>query len=127
MIDWMFVLVCSLMVPGIMVACGWWFGAHPPQKINHFCGYRTRMAMKNMDTWIFAHKTASALWLRWGSWMLLPSIAIMAAGVWLRPENLENIGIALLFGQMAGLLASLYPVEKALRETFDSDGNRRKN
>lgn len=125
MIDWIFVWVCALMVPGIMLLFGWWFGGHPPKKINHLCGYRTRMAMKNMDTWVFAHKKCCEVWLRWSKWAATPGILFMLCASRMTAERVELIGCVVLLVQVIILIASLVPVEKALRETFDENGNRK--
>lgn len=126
MFFWIFMFLSVLIIPGIMISFGWWFGKNPPKKINHFCGYRTRMAMKNMDTWIFAHKKSGEIWLRWGKWMLLTAAPMF----FVIGQNEDVVGIwgtVIMLIQIIPLLISIWPVEKALRETFDEDGYPRKN
>ena len=42
-----------------------------------FFGYRTKMSMKNKDTWEFAHKYCGKLWYVWGIILLLLTILPM--------------------------------------------------
>ena len=55
-------LCSSLVIPIIMIGFGFLFGKRPPKEINYLCGYRTRMSMKNIDTWVFAHRYCGRLW-----------------------------------------------------------------
>lgn len=125
MINWVFIIICAALIPGIMLVFGWWFGTHPPKKINHFCGYRTRRSMKNMDTWVFAHKKCGEVWINWSKWAATPGLMLLLTASGKTPERIESNGIFVLLIQVAILLISLIPVEKALRETFDADGNRK--
>lgn len=47
---WIFLLVCSLLIPAVMIVAGFLMWKHPPKKINGFYGYRTTRSMKNQDT-----------------------------------------------------------------------------
>lgn len=62
---WIYMLTMTMIIIGII------FAKHYPAKINHISGYRTRMSMKNMDTWKYAHQVSSRLWFRCGI-VLLP-------------------------------------------------------
>ena len=55
---WWFILICNCIIPVLMIIAGRMMWKHCPKKINGIVGYRTKMSMKNMDTWKFAHKHA---------------------------------------------------------------------
>jgi len=92
---------------------------YPPKSISKTYGYRTKMSMKNADTWAVANAYSNRK-------MLQVSILgiLISALIWLIfPESLGFacallISVALLFGV---ILAT----EKLLKETFDKEGNRK--
>lgn len=51
-----FLLVCSLLVPLSMIILGKRWENNPPEDINGLSGYRTTMSRLNKDTWSYAHK-----------------------------------------------------------------------
>ena len=123
---WLFMLAAVLLVPLVMLGFGTRFLRHPPKRINGVYGYRTTRSMKNQDTWTFAHRTCGRLWRMLGLILLLLSLAVMLplAG---RPEGLVGLwGIVLEGVQLAVLIGSLFPVEAALKRTFDDSGLRKK-
>ncbi len=63
---WFFMVLMLLITPFIMIFFGGKFKNNPPDKINWIYGYRTKMSMKNKDTWIFAHKKIGGIWLKSG-------------------------------------------------------------
>ena len=67
---WIFMLFCDLLIPAVMIGFGGVWKKKPPKEINGFYGYRTAMAMKNRDTWTFAHKYCGKIWYICG-WILL--------------------------------------------------------
>ena len=88
-------------------------------------GYRTPMAMKNRDTWEFAHRHFGRTWYITGLIMLVVSLGVM---IYVRAEGTERIGtIGGVFSmiQCLVMLAVIFPTEVALRRTFDRDGKRK--
>ena len=59
---WFFMLAMVLLIPLSMLFLGRYFIRHSPTKINYVFGYRTRMSMKNQDTWQFAHRHFGKTW-----------------------------------------------------------------
>ena len=53
---WIFIFVCSMLMPVLMIIFGQLFQKRPPGQINSVYGYRTKMSMLNMDTWDYAHR-----------------------------------------------------------------------
>ena len=119
---WIFMLIMDLLIPLVMIVGGKLM-AKVPKKINYFYGYRTAMSMKNQETWAFAHKHCGRNWFRVGLVMLPLSVIAM---LFLIDKDTDTVGIwggILCVVQTLALIASIFPTEKALRQTFDNDGN----
>ncbi len=54
-------LACCLLIPAVLILCGWLMRDHAPSEINRFFGYRTRRAMQNREPWHFAHQFCGKL------------------------------------------------------------------
>ena len=118
-------LIMGLFMPLIMFGFGKLFLKQAPKEINLVFGYRTTMSMKNKDTWQFAHACLGKLWTRIGLIMLPVSIIPM---LFVINQNTNTVAIVegvLCTVQVVVLLASIIPVERALKQTFDRDGNRK--
>ncbi|MBQ8909595.1 MAG: SdpI family protein [Oscillospiraceae bacterium] len=121
---WFFMLGCNLLLPVIMLIAGKLFLKNAPKKINSWVGYRTEMSMQNVDTWKFAHAVAGRFWWKWG-WYLLPLSIIPILPLLGQTEEITaTVGCILMCLQMIPLLAVIPHTEKALRSTFDKNGNR---
>lgn len=117
--------ICNLLVPLIMLIGGILMYRKPPKQINDAIGYRTRRSKKNMDTWLFAHKYCGKEWTIVGAILLVASVAgqIPFAGA---GENTVGLVTMIVLGvQVAVILLSIVPVERALERTFDDEGMRR--
>ena len=122
---WIFMTVMALLIPAIMIIIGWLFSRKAPGKINHFFGYRTRRSMINRDTWEFAHKYCGKLWLKVGTTMAVLSIIPMIAVFGKDEDTTGMVGTVVELIQVMILLLSIIPVERALKKTFDDNGNRK--
>lgn len=120
-----FLFVCNLMIPAIMMIFGYIFKDRGPKNINMICGYRTEMSMKNTDTWNFAHTYCAKVWRRIGIILLVSSVVISIINMSLQEDIMGIMQIVLITIQVIILIASIFPVEKALREQFDQNGNRK--
>lgn len=124
---WLFLFLCNLLIPVLMIFIGWTFLAHPPKTINGIYGYRTFMSSKNQDTWDFAHQYCGKLWWKIG-WIILPiSIVVQLPFVHSTNDTIGYVTMILETVQCVVLISSIFPVEKALKENFDKDGNRKKS
>jgi uncharacterized membrane protein len=122
---WIFMFIMNLLIPLTMIGIGIVFAKRPPSKINMFFGYKSRMSMKNQDTWTFAHLHCGRLWVAVGRVLLPLSIAAMLFLIG-RDENVAETAAGIIMGvQCVVLLTSVIPTEAALRKHFDRDGNRR--
>lgn len=121
-----FLLICNLLIPIIMLGVGLMFEKTSPGKINHFYGYRTKMSMLNQDTWTFAHSYCGRLWKKIGIIMLPLSILASLPMFWMKSDDGQGILTCVIEGlQIVILLVSIYPVERALKQNFDEKGNRK--
>lgn len=122
---WIFMLVCDLMVPAVMIIFGRMFTRSAPGNINYVFGYRTQRSMKNKDTWNFAHRCIGKIWQSWGLVLLGVSAAFMLL---LLGRDVETVGYAclgLMVVQLGALAVPIFIVEHRLKETFDKNGYRR--
>lgn len=121
------VVICSLIVPIIMLIYGFIFKNSGPKDINGNYGYRTAMSMKNKDTWDFAHVYSARLWRFLGIVLFIFSVIIITWACSLKDDTPGVVLILLITIQTIALVISIYPVEKALKKNFDSNGHRRLN
>lgn len=119
-------LFMNALVPFTMIGFGKLFLNNAPGKINLGFGYRTSMSMKNKDTWEFAHRYIGKLWHAWGIALLLLSIIPLFFVIGKDEDTVGTLGGIICAVQMVFLAGSIFPTEKALRKTFDKNGNRRK-
>lgn len=98
---------------------------NPPKEINGLVGYRTTMSKKNKDTWTFAHDYCGRLWIKLGLIILIPTILVQIPFVHSGDDAIGIVTLIVEAVQLAILLGSIVPVEKALKRTFDENGVRR--
>lgn len=122
---WVFMLCVNLLIPVTMIGFGKLFLNKAPKEINYIFGYRTTMSMKNTDTWEFAHKYCGRIWFIWGRILLLLTIIAMLFVLGKDDDTVGMIGGIVCGFQLIPVLGSIYPTEKALKKTFDKDGNRK--
>ena len=122
---WIFMLFMNLMLPVMMIGFGWVFLHKPPKTINWAYGYRTTMSTKNQDTWDFAHQYAGKLWFKWGKWLLILSVVCMLLLIGKSEDVIGIAGSILCMVELVPLVYVIVPTERALKQTFDSRGNRR--
>lgn len=121
---WLFMLIMDLLIPFTMIIFGAIFMKKAPGSINPVFGYRTTMSMKNRDTWEFAHQYCGKLW--WILGITLLPITIIPFLFLLGKDN-DRVGIVggvLCLIQLIPLIGSIIPTERALKRTFDKNGNR---
>ena len=123
---WLFMLCMDLLIPAVMIGCGRMFLKRPPKNINATFGYRTTISMKNQDTWDFAQECCGKLWYRCGLVMLPVSVAPLLFVFGRDIGVIGNLGLVIAAVQVAVMLGTIFPVEKALKRTFDRNGFRRK-
>ena len=120
---WIFMLIMNLLIPFIMTGFGWYFLKGRPKEINHIVGYRTKLAMKNQDTWRFAHQYCGKLWFILGLILLILTPIGMILG--LKLDTDIDYGGIICTVQVIVIIATIIPTELALRRTFNNDGSRK--
>lgn len=123
-----FLLCCNSLLPGIMLILGRAFRKHPPKQINSFYGYRTRRSMQSQAAWDFAQATMGKLWQRWGGVLLALSVAVQLPFLKAGESTLSKVNGLVCIVQVAVLLLSILPVERALKRRFpDGPKNDQRN
>lgn len=117
-----FLLVCNLLIPLVMLVFGRIFERHAPGRVNGVYGYRTARSMKNQETWDFAHQCCGRIWQRAGIILGLVSVTVSVFALTLGESGAGFVCIALIALQTMVLIGSIYPVERALKERFDENG-----
>ena len=127
---WIVMLVCNLILPLTFIGMGQKFTKDPPKTIDPMYGYRTVMSMKNQDTWEFAQQRYGRTCCKIG-WVLLPVTALfllLMRTLRVPVESMDfcfcQVGFVLLEA-VAVVIANYVPVERALKQNFDKNGNRR--
>ncbi len=113
------VLLSVLPVPTIMIMFGVLWKKHPPKNINWIYGYRSPRAMKNENTWNFAHMYQAKVW-RWTGSILLILVLIFSL---LFTKNYKEIPSWIFYSELAFLILTVIPTELVLRKKFDKKGN----
>lgn len=121
---WIFLTICNLMIPILMIVIGKVFINHPPKKVNGIYGYRTSRSMKNQDTWNFAHLYCGKLWWKIG-WIMLPlSVIGMLPAIGKNDNMAGGWGAAVITAECIVMLMTIFFVERALAKKFDIGRNR---
>lgn len=122
---WLFTLATDLLIPLLMIGFGKMFLHKPPRAINNGFGYRTKMSMKNQDTWQFAHHYCGKLWYWLGLIMLPLSVVPMLLVFGREIGTIGWVGTVICFAQVVPMVGAIVPTEMALKRTFDKNGTRR--
>lgn len=123
---WVLMLVCNLLVPAVVIWYGRRFKKNPPRKVNTLFGYRTNRSMKNQETWDFAQRKMGDVWGRTGFVMLPPVVTCQALTLFCPTiDSMCLWSLPITVVEVALLLLSMVPVERALKKYFDENGVRR--
>ena len=122
---WWLALVSDLLVPVIQIIFGWVLWKHSPKTINNAYGYRTKWSKKNRDTWEFAQKHCGRTWWKVGWVLLALSAAAHIPFYGADEDTVGNLCLIVTGVQLAVLIGSVFPTERALKRTFHQDGTRK--
>ena len=116
-------VVVNVVLPLILIVLAICAQAVIPKKPNWFMGYRTSMACKNQDTWVFAQKHFGKQMIIFG----LVYVLLAIERVMLTDSGASSGAIGVIVAaQVIAVLLALIPTEIALRKTFDKNGERRR-
>ncbi|MDE7428858.1 MAG: SdpI family protein [Lachnospiraceae bacterium] len=119
---WLFMTICNLILPVLMIVLGKVFVKNPPRTINAIVGYRTSRSMKNQDTWNFAHLHCGKLWWKIG-WSMLPlSIISMLPAIGKDDDFIGVLGAVVISVECIIMFISIFFTERALAKKFDRRG-----
>ena len=122
---WIYMLIIDLLLPFTMIGFGKYFLKTAPKNINIVFGYRTYMSMKNKDTWDFAHKYIGRLWFYLGLILVPITVIPMLFVIGGNEDTVGMVGGIICIVAVVILIAPIFPTERALKNTFDKDGNRK--
>ena len=125
MFFYIYMVFSVTIIPLILIIFGKIFIFKAPKKINHLYGYRTKMSMKNEDTWNMAHKICGSLWLKSGIIMLLTSILIMFFSYNKSTDTIGIFGGVISVIEVIIIIFTIFITEKKLKSIFDENGNRK--
>ena len=115
-----FLFVCSLLVPLSMIILGYTWKDNPPKDRQGISGYRTTMSRLNDETWKYAHKC-------WGRMNFALGIiqAILSLFVLILMKdytNFEMISVYLVFLQLGIMVLTIIRTEFLLHKHFTKQG-----
>ena len=122
---WWFVLVSNLLIPLIQIVAGWMMWKHCPHSINNVLGYRTKWSKKNQETWKFAHEHCGKTWRNVGLVLLVLTMVAYIPFYGADQDTIGNLCLIVTYMQLAILIGSIFPTERALKRTFNEDGTRK--
>ena len=121
----LFMMLMAVAVPLMMTVVGRVFMKRPPKTINPIFGYRTTRSMKNEDTWAFAHTYCGHLWFVCGMIFSALTLVLLVASFGRDETSFGVLAAALGILCVVGMVWSMGLTEKALKEAFDENGERR--
>ena len=122
---WVFMLLMDLVIPLSMTGFGKMYRKGGSEKIDDSFGYRTKMSMKNQDTWRFAHEYFGRIWVKTGLALLPVSAIPLLLALNRDTTTVALVGLAVMFVQLIPMLLPIPLTEAALKKTFDENGVRR--
>ena len=120
-----FLTVVAMAAPLMMVTVGRIFSKAAPKSINPIFGYRTAMSMKNEDTWSFAHDYCGRMWFICGLVFSVLTAALLAFSFKKELNTYGALAASLCFLCILGMVWAVMLTERALKDAFDENGDRR--
>ena len=124
--NYLALMITIFLLPLVMVICGMSYTKRGPKRITRLQGYRSKMSMKNRETWDFAHKNLGDLWFKLGA-PLLAVTSVVSLLVFRETTKQITTWCCVIF--VIQLVIMVLPVaytEKALKENFDENGKWKK-
>lgn len=119
----LFMLVCTLLIPLVMLLFGYRWRENPPKKINILYGFRTARSMSDKNAWDYAHKRCGAIWVKLGWFTALVTVAVMAvlAVFTMDVAVVGIVGGIVVCVQIIPMLVPLFLVERELKQEFGDE------
>lgn len=122
--DLTFTIFEVALVPVCMILLGLRFRKTPPKSKNSFLAYKTDRAIRNDDTFAFAHRYFGRLLLIFGIIALVYSTIAMVWAYYQGGRMIDLVAGILCLVNLIPMCITLYPTERALKRCFDDYGNR---
>ena len=124
--NYLALMITIFLLPLVMVICGMSYTKRGPKKITRLQGYRSKMSMKNRETWDFAHKNLGDLWFKLGA-PLLAVTSVVSLLVFRESTKQITTWCGVIFViQLVIMVLPVFYTEKALKENFDENGKWKK-
>lgn len=111
--------LCNVLMPLLMILSGYMMYKHAPKEINNCIGYRTKRSSKNLETWKFANSYCGKLWIKLGKILLILSCIVQLPFAKSNVDVIGKMTVVIETIQVVVMIASIFPVEKALKRKFD--------
>ena len=119
----LYLFFTTLIVPLTIAGIGLFWKKNPPRKINNFYGYRSKMSMKNQETWDFANTHCSIVMWKTGIIMTIFSLIYIFISLIINTDYLiASIYVNMI--QVIILVLCLFSTERVLKRNFDANGNK---
>lgn len=117
---WVFMTVCVLLIPLMMIGTGFaYVKGKYPKKINSIYGYRTKLSRKNQNTWEFAQKLFGKVFFIAGLVILLLSIVPMLFVTGKDISICANVGGITTAAQILIMLLTVPIVENRIKKNLE--------
>ena len=124
--NYLALMITIFLLPLVMVICGMSYTKRGPKKITRLQGYRSKMSMKNRETWDFAHKNLGDMWFKLGA-PLLAVTSVVSLLVFRESTKQITTWCCVIFViQLVIMVLPVVYTEKALKENFDENGKWKK-
>lgn len=115
-----FLDICSLLVPFSMILLGYKWKDNPPKDRKGVSGYRTTMSRKNDKTWKYAHRYWGKINLILG--IILAIVSFVILFIMRNHTNFEMISVYMVFIQLGIMTLTFIPTEFLLNKHFNKQG-----
>lgn len=116
---WIFMLICVLITPLMMLTLGYaYVKGHYPKEINDAFGYRTKLTMRNKEVWEYSQKLFGKVFLIAGAVTLPLSIIPMLFVINSDVSTCGWTGGAAVGVQVIVILLLLPFMEKAVKKKY---------
>lgn len=117
---YIFMFICTLLIPASMLFFGYRWQKHAPYKVNYLYGYRTARSMSSKQAWNFAHMFLAKLWVRAGWIIGVFSVVLMAAlaFVSLEVDLVGTVGGIIVVIQLIPAIVPIFITERELKNKF---------
>ena len=122
---WIGIAFTVIIIPALMIICGKYYIKKAPKNINHFVGYRTTRSMKNKETWKFSHNYMGKLWYKYGIVLFVISAVLMLLTIGQDEDAVGGLAAIITMVQVFVMIVPGVLTEKALKDNFDEEGNRK--